>query len=488
MAKKLISLLFTLVSFWGSSQNLFPVMISDCHLSSLCMDCGDLKVNVKQEDFTKLLERVSASSHASAVTGKIFFQVVVDSAGKACVISHTDKLNTPLTKDLIRELRDFKAWQPAMIGGKFQTTSIVVQFEMQSGKLEGSVQRKSTEELIKTVNRPLMPMLENDRYSYKIEHLKNYRLEVWNERNSILSANRLGDLAVDKNDQVWVTSRHSFYRMDSTGFTHSEQNIVDSVYYTTVAADTNNVIWIHTRFGVLSYDTKKWFLHYKTTALFDRVYKIVDNPASNETFFCTNKGLAIHKEGNWSMLNQATEKELPSDKILFAKRDSKKRLWIGTAKGVVAIREGGVVQGFEKGNSVLKGKTITSMDEDEAGNLYFGLLEYDWKDKETESHNGGIAIMRVDGKIEQYKPENSRMPVNRTNKVLYDKIEKILWISTDLGGLVRFDLKKNWEVYHNRNSLMPTSNLTDMVMDSKGTLYVSTSQGLVRITKVKSLK
>lgn len=77
------------------------------------------------------------------------------------------------------------------------------------------------------------------------------------------------------------------------------------------------------------------------------------------------------------------------------------------------------------------------------------------------------------------------MPFNHTNKVLYDKNEKVLWISTDRAGLVRYDLQEGWENYHNENSDIPTSYISTMEFDSNGVLYLATRQGLVRIERIK---
>ena len=75
------------------------------------------------------------------------------------------------------------------------------------------------------------------------------------------------------------------------------------------------------------------------------------------------------------------------------------------------------------------------------------------------------------------------MPFNHVTKVLYDKIEKVLWIATDRAGLVRYDLKSTWENYHSDNSAIPTSYISDMAFDKDGVLYLATRQGLVKIKR-----
>lgn len=99
------------------------------------------------------------------------------------------------------------------------------------------------------------------------------------------------------------------------------------------------------------------------------------------------------------------------------------------------------------------------------------------------NRNEGIAIRYADGTIKQFTTENSGLPFNHTNCVVYDKNEKVLWISTDRAGLVRFDLKNKWENYHSENSDIPTSYISTMEMDKNGNLYLATRQGLVKMER-----
>ena len=147
------------------------------------------------------------------------------------------------------------------------------------------------------------------------------------------------------------------------------------------------------------------------------------------------------------------------------------------------IDQNGKATNFENTETVLKGKCITSMDEDESGNLYFSLYQFEDNEGGKVNRNEGIAIRYADGTIKQFTTENSGLPFNHTNCVIYDKNEKVLWISTDRAGLVRFDLKNNWENYHSENSDIPTSYISTMEMDKNGNLYLATRQGLVKMER-----
>ncbi len=115
------------------------------------------------------------------------------------------------------------------------------------------------------------------------------------------------------------------------------------------------------------------------------------------------------------------------------------------------------------------------------GNVYFSLQ--DCNQPATESDKEGLAVINARGKWLHYNDVNSGMPSNRVNCMLYDKFEHVLWLGTDQSGLVRFNLTDNWENYHNNNSPMPGFKIYQLLQDSKGTIYTTTANGLVRVKK-----
>jgi ligand-binding sensor domain-containing protein len=294
------------------------------------------------------------------------------------------------------------------------------------------------------------------------------------------------NITIDKNGLIWLTIDEGLVTFDGKDFKNAEQNITDKgkfFSYYSIASDNNNVKWVYGTKNIYSFDNTKWTKYDPTEIGIDGVYEIINNPKTSEVFFCSDEGLTIYKDGKWTNINQSKLKGLPSNRVTFAKRDSKNRIWIGTFSGTVMIEENNQVTNFENSTTVLKGKCITSMDEDENGNLYFTLYEFDRKEKGKVNNDEGIAIRYTDGNFKQFTTENSGMPFNHTNCVVYDKNEKILWISTDRAGLIRFDLKDGWENYHNENSEIPTSYISSMTFDQKGNLYLATRQGLVKIEK-----
>ncbi len=480
-------ILFTSLTFSLNAQNLFPIKLDNCKTEKFCLDCGDTKAGYEVGEFLKLQEKLNKELNLKGIKGSVKFQVLVNSKGRACVLSHTDQSKSPISQKIIKELNKFKKWTPAITKGKKEEkSSINLIFNVSNNKISGKIERVDMTAFKKSFDNPNSPEIYNDTYVYKNDNLENYKMTVWNSKNSNLPNNMNDHIAIDKNGLIWLSVDEGLVTFDGTEFKNAEQNITDKgkyfAYYE-LAIDNNNVKWVYAKNNIYSFDNKQWIKYDSTQIGIDKAYNIVNNPKSGELFFCSSKGITIYKDDKWTNINKNLFKDLPSDRVSFAKRDSKNRLWIGTYEGTAMIDENNEVINFEKTSTVLKGKCITSMDEDENGNLYFTLYEFDRKDKRKVNNDEGIAIRDSNGNFKQFTTDNSGMPFNHTNCVLYDKTEKVLWISTDRAGLIRYDLKDGWENYHNENSDIPTSYISTMTFDNSGNLYLATRQGLVKIER-----
>jgi ligand-binding sensor domain-containing protein len=467
-----------------NAQNLFPKKMDNCITNQFCLDCGDSKANVDKQKITALVESLAASTNLKGVKGKVMFQILVDSSGKGCVLSHTDVSDHIISKNITKALNSFDGFIAARSKGKAEPrTSFNMTFEIKDEKIIATVERVDMEAFEKSFDKPNSPEIYNKSYTYKNENLSKYKFTVWNSSNSNLPNNMNNQISIDRKGIIWLTVDAGLVKFDGTKFHNAEQTITDKgkyfAYYA-LATDNDNVKWVYGKNNIYSYNDKEWKIYDPKEIGFDGVYEIVNNPRTGEVFFCADEGLIIYKNGKWSSLNKENVREMPSNRVSYAKKDSRNRIWIGTFSGSVMIDENGKALSFETTNTVLKGKCITSMDEDEEGNLYFSLYEFGGADGKV-NRNEGIAIWYKDGTVKQFTTENSGMPFNHANCVLFDRKEKVLWISTDRAGLVRYDLKGGWENYHSDNSPIPTSYISAMEFDAKGDLYLATRQGLVKI-------
>lgn len=490
MIRYIPALIVTVLSLNAQAQNIFPVKLENCSTERFCLDCGDVKASYNELDFAELQEKLNKSLKLTGISGTVKFQVLVDSTGRGCVLSHSDKAESAITQQIVKQLNKFNKWIPAVTGNKKEgRTSITLAFTIKEqvvfskkvSQLSGRIERVDVPAFIKSFDRPVSPQIYNKDYVYKNENLKNYQITVWKSDNSNLPDNKNDHIAIDKNGLLWLTAGEELVTFDGKIFQNAGQKGSD--FYRCIAVDNQNVKWVYSDKNIYSYGDKGWIKHDPKVIGIDGAYNIINNPETGEVFFCADEGLIIYKNGSWSVINQSKVKELPSNRIMYARRDAKNRIWIGTFSGSVMIDESGKATSFNDTKTVLKGKCITSMDEDEKGNLYFSLYEFDRKVPGQVNNDEGIAIRYPDGSIKQFTTANSGIPFNHTNKVLYDKKEKVLWISTDRAGLVRYDLKDGWENYHNDNSAVPTSYISTMMFDNDGNLYLATRQGLVKIEK-----
>lgn len=487
--KNIFFALLSAITISANAQNLFPVKLENCKTDKFCLDCGDTKAGFDEEKFGDMMVTLNKAFNLSTASGTVKFQVLINNKGRACVLSHTDNSNSPITLKIIDELNSFKSWKPAITEGKKQEkTSVNLSFTIKDGLLTGKIDRIDMDAFEKSFDRPTDPEIFNETYKYKNNNLKNYKITSWNSSNSNLPHNRVDEISKDKNNQLFMLADSKPVVFKDSDFEKLPANTLlteKTAAYFALESDSNGTLWLDGINNIYSYENNNgWKKQVEQQTGISDAYKIINNEATGELFFCTKNGLIIKSGNIWTTINKKKIKELPSDRVYFAKRDSKKRLWIGTFDGSILIDEFGKATKFNNRKDLLNGFCITSMTEDESGNLYFGLFEYGDENKGKVNKNEGIAVFYSNGKWKQFTSFNSGMPFNHTTDILYDNNEKVLWISTDRAGLVRYDLKDEWENYHNKNSDIPTSYISKMIFDSQGNLYLASRQGLVKVEKI----
>lgn len=483
----LVSTLF--ISTQLIAQNLYSRKLNSCITAHFCLDCGDVKANVDKEKFEMLVTNLTASNNLKGINGKIKFQILVDSTGKGCVLSHTDLSDNIITKNIVAALNKFDGFIPAKSNEEnVERSSFDILFEIEGRAINGRVVRVDQEAFMKSFDIPNSPKIDNKKYFYKNENLKDYKITVWNSRNSNLSNNWNDNIAVDKKGIIWLTIRGGLVTFDGNKFNNAEQNIKEKgkyFHYGSIAVDNENTKWVSGKGNIYSYKEGAWKINDSIEYDLSGFQNIISSPKTSEMFFCTSNGLKVYKNGEWIDFNKDKITELPTKRVTFANRDSKNRIWISTFSGSVLIDENGKSRSLNE--TIFKGKCINAMDEDENGNLYFSLIEYESKTEgKLVSHNyknGGLGILYSNGIAKKLTVENSGMPVNAISSLLYDKNEKVLWISTKTAGLVRYNLNDSWENYHSDNSKIPTSFISAMTFDNDGKLYLATRQGLVRVER-----
>ena len=474
------------------SQNIFPVKLTTCETAQFCLDCGQPKAGYDTAEFAKLVAGLNNSHSLRNLHGAIKMQLLIDTMGQGCVLSHTDVSNNSLTRDIIDKLNKFGFWKSAIEDGHPKKSSVNISFEINNGQLLGKLERIDQEAFLASFDRPRDPEIYNKEFVYKNSSLPGYDITVWNKGSSDLPDNASDQIAVDKDDKVWLATDKGLICSDGgqiqiqdstrTPFTGKER-------FWTLATDNSNnkwvMGWVRRQKGLYKLHDQHWEKMDSVETGTPGIGSIINNPVSGELFFCTDKGLVIYKDGKWTLWNREKIPELPDEKVVFGKRDRQGRLWIGTYKGSIRVDPDGKVTEFNKTQTALANTCLSSLVEDEEGTVYLSTYEYSAA-KGTINRKEGLITLSRNNEWTQYLSSNSGMPFNHVTGLLYDPFEKIVWIATDRAGLVRYDRKGNWENYHNKNSSLPTSYISGLAQDSKGTLYLSTRYGLVRIRKKKA--
>jgi hypothetical protein len=460
------------------AQNLFLQKVEACNTSNYCVDCGDPKATCDQVTLDNICEKIFRRYSLGTFKGSITFQVLIDSTGFGCVLSHTDVTNSPPTADMIRYLNGI-LWRPAKVNGKIVTSSVNVIFRIAYGRIYSQIQRMDLTEL----KPPGDPIIYNKTAVYANPSLKTYEFTVWTKYNSPLPDNISRSCTVDKSDVLWYATAAGLTRFDGTNF--NPVNEFNSPFIAqnpagSIAADKDNAVWVYINDGIYKVTADKWqFFDFKK--FFTSPVTHILNSSNGKLLFTTNEGLVAVKSEKVALLSKKNMPQLPSNEISFAYVDSRQRLWVGTSKGTIMIDNNSFVTTFNNSNTPLKNMSISDVTEDETGNLYFALVNCN--KVEGDDDKEGLAVLKPKGSWLHYNDKNSGMPSNRINDILYDKFEHVLWLGTDQSGIVRFNLKDGWENYHNVNSPAPGHTIYQIAQDSKGVIYVATANGLLRMKK-----
>lgn len=461
------------------AQNLFLKKIDICSTESYCMDCGDPKATCGQfalDYISSLLNhKYIFKDNAS---GTLSFQVLVDSTGFSCVLSHSDTSTNQLTIDLIRYLNG-SIWRPAVENGKRVNSSVNVVFNISKGKLSGHMQRLDLSEL-----KPAgPPVIYNKVYTYRNESLGNYDFRVWTKYNSPLPDNVGQNCVVDKSNILWYATARGLTRFDGVTFDPVNEYNSPLLAETAVhdlAVDKDNNKWIYAYNSIYMYTKGNWQIIDFKKFMLNGVYRIL-NSRGGELLFPTKNGLVVQRGTRIVLLNKKTFRQMPSNNVYYAYYDSRKRLWIGTAAGTIMVDRDFFVTDFKTPGSPLKDVYITGATEDENGNIYFSMKAC--KAAGDDNDKEGIAMLRPDGKWAHFTDKNSGLPSNQVNSLLYDRFEHVLWIATNQSGLVRFSVKDGWENYNNSNSPVPGFEIHQLAQDNNGAIYAATANGMLRIQK-----
>ncbi|WP_342644940.1 two-component regulator propeller domain-containing protein [Mucilaginibacter sp. CSA2-8R] len=469
--------------FAVSAQHLFTQKLDNCKTDAFCLDCGSPKATYDSVSFNQIADKINSNYNLKGASGAVMFQVLVDSQGRGCTLSYSDPTKSKISQDIIDGLNACK-WFPAMENGKPTTASINVMFRLANDRISGTIERVNQEEITANMSSRGEVKIYNTSYKYTNKNLPAYQFNVWQKENSALPQDMSQHVMVRNDDDIWYATLDGLTRFEHGVFkTFDKTNspFTPNQTINAVAMDKANNIWIGAADAIFKFDGKTFEKLNTANVGIGGVYDIVPT-AANEMLLCDDKGLVIYKEGKYEKIDKRAVSVMPSNRVNYAYRDKQSRLWIGTFSGSIMIDDQKKVTALNQSKTPLKGICITGAAEDEEGNIYFSLYDYA-PSKNRDRTSEGVAKLDKNGNWTHYNDHNSGLPSNHLNSIFYDPFEKVLWMGTNESGLVRFDRANDWQVYHSENSKVPSTGIYQIAQDFKGKLYISTYNGMLRISK-----
>lgn len=325
--------------------------------------------------------------------------------------------------------------------------------------------------------------------------LRDYFFETWNTRTG-LPHNSINSLAQTQDGYLWVGTWEGLARFNGQEFklfTRSEiTDLPDSGVRALTPTSDGGLLIAGARGGISLYQHRQWDTQPPAQAMVNHIFK-----SKND-----NLWLALENDGVFYRSASSTQ-DIPIIQNVSAYRiieDPKGVIWAATSDGLYKIvnykptlmtpqqgvpdapvytllitREGRLIIGSERGARILNGglfesphpqleaEPISSLLEDDHGDLWFGTI------------NKGVFRLSVDG-LEQLDAKNA-LPANRILSLLQDR-ENSIWVGTNAGV---FRLREAPFSSWGKKRGLSSDYVRTVLSHSDGSLWIGGSTGLDRL-------
>lgn len=288
--------------------------------------------------------------------------------------------------------------------------------------------------------------------------------------------------------------------------------------------DSDQTMWVATYGGGVSRyssNTNKFntIKHepYNSNSLKNNTARAFLELSSGNLWFGTKKGISIYnrKTKKWKHLLQNNDRD--EDVIVLTMyQASDGYVWAGTYnKGLLKINPRNLtyqkVQQVDQHGNLIGPLSIYSIIEDDLGRIWAGgiignLLIYNPQTKSgteieitnvkviKESSWGEVYVGTTEGlyvvnpnSLEKQRPQPYSVLLNQ-NRIFSilekpDSIEKQLWIGTEGGGLIYWNIDNNTIKVYSTDHGLPSNFIYGMETDQKNAIWVSTTKGLSRLNQ-----
>ena len=224
----------------------------------------------------------------------------------------------------------------------------------------------------------------------------------------------------------------------------------------TLMQGKDGFLWFGSFNGLIQFDgvNSQVYTKYEIPELSDHAITALHQNEAGTFYFGTQDGLAIQHDGVWRVFKE--DQGLPGNYIFALFYDSRRRLWVGTDRGVTYLTEEGFsTHGLTE--SLTSGQ-INDIIEDPQGQVW------------VATQNNGL--FRITGEsVLELNPENGLL--SNTVTALAIDPQGTIWAGSD-NGLNSIDSRMIINSYAN----LPEKQISCLAFDQHRTLWIGTLQGV----------
>ncbi len=305
--------------------------------------------------------------------------------------------------------------------------------------------------------------------------LAAYAQESWEYFTSKQSVN-----CIDfEGDYVWIGTTGGIVKLDSRDNSTEEIDYNDNLEMLNIKAmaiDNSGVKWFASSSSyremegaLFSFDGTNWVKYTKeNSGLPSNMINDLSVDSKGKLYVGTNMGLVVLDNGIWEI---ATFENTAHEYILTISIDRDDNIWCGTIAGVIKYNHSSGQQttyGIGSTNSIAF---------DNEGNAW------------CATDNNSIVIIKKDS-IDSISPQNSEFPGGRVSKIFIDNNNN-KWFVSYTGSTTwyyffsKLDNNGSWEFYDTDNSILSTTNIHDMKIDAKNSIWFATENGLFKVDQTQ---
>ncbi|HZL42340.1 MAG TPA: two-component regulator propeller domain-containing protein [Verrucomicrobiae bacterium] len=293
--------------------------------------------------------------------------------------------------------------------------------------------------------------------------LYQYNCRTWTRQNGF-PASGVNSIAQTKDGYLWLGTGQGLVSFDGVEFRLLDMSGMHSPIVTSLAAGKGGGLWFSLERGAFGYcDGKK--VSYRGKKEWGgetlNVHAILEEPNGDLWLGSETEPARLIDQHIYTPILLAPG--MPGDvDVTTLYRDSKERVWVGTAHRGLYFWDKGTITRFP--DPIVDGMEIRCLAEDRLGRLWIGT---DW------------GPLCYDSKFQR---QPFPFPWHPTHALLVDR-EGTLWMGTTGGGLVRYEDGTMHYLKHQDG--LPDDVITALAEDREGNLWVGTRGGLSQLSDLK---